>query len=328
MSRPKVKPLSPSGLRTIPLASRPSKVDVKSFGRPFDTGGSFARFLESLPGSLAAADFKALIEAMARARSRKRAILFGLGAHVIKVGLSPVLIDLMDRGWVSGLALNGACIVHDFEVAYAGRTSEDVAARIQGGRFGMARETGELLNRAINQGARDGLGLGESVGKMIAGSRFPHRKISLLGEAYRRGIPVTVHVAVGTDTIHFHPEASGAALGQTSLADFFLFCSMVKEIDRGGVYLNVGSAVVLPEVFLKAVTFVRNKGLRLEEFTTAVFDFSRQYRPAENVARRPLGGKSRGYYFVGHHEIMIPLLAAGLKSAGRGNPLRISPLPR
>jgi hypothetical protein len=315
MSRPKVKPLSPSGLKTYSLASRPSKVDVRSFGRAFDPKAPFSRFLESLPGILASADFRALVEAMARARRRRRAILFGLGAHVVKVGLNPVLIDLMDRGWVSGLALNGACIVHDFEVAFAGRTSEDVGARIQGGRFGMARETGELLNRAVSQGAREGIGLGEAVGKMIAGSRFPHRKMSLLGEAYRRGIPVTVHVAIGTDTIHFHPEASGAALGQTSLTDFFLFCSMVKDLDRGGVYLNVGSAVVLPEVFLKAVTFVRNKGFRLEEFTTAVFDFSRQYRPAENVARRPLGRKSKGFYFVGHHEIMIPLLAAGLKSS-------------
>jgi hypothetical protein len=314
MSRFKDKPLSPAGLKTYSLVSRPSKVDVKSFGRVFDPRGSFSRFLDSLPGILAAGDLKALIEAMAQARRRKRAILFGLGAHVIKVGLNPVLIDLMVQGWVSGLVLNGACIVHDFEIAYAGRTSEDVGSRIRGGRFGMARETGELLNTAIIQGAEDGLGLGEAVGKMIAGSRFPYKKMSLLGEAYRRGIPVTVHVALGTDTIHFHPKASGAALGQTSLTDFFLFCSLVRNLDRGGVFLNVGSAVILPEVFLKAVSFVRNKGLKLEEFTTAVFDFNRQYRPAENVVRRPLGRKSRGFYFVGHHEIMIPLLAAGLKS--------------
>jgi len=314
MSRFKDKPLSPAGLKTYSLISRPSKVEVKSFGRAFDPKDSFSRFMESLPGILAAANLKALIEAMAQARRRKRAIIFGLGAHVIKVGLNPVLIDLMARGWVNGLALNGACIVHDFEVAYAGRTSEDVGARIQGGRFGMARETGELLNAAVIRGADEGLGLGEAVGRMIAGSRFPHKKMSLLGEAYRLGIPVTVHVAIGTDTIHFHPKASGGALGQASLTDFFLFCSLVRNLDRGGVFLNVGSAVVLPEVFLKAVSFVRNKGFRLDEFTTAVFDFNRQYRPAENVARRPLGRKSRGYYFVGHHEIMIPLLAAGLKS--------------
>ena len=314
MSRYKEKPLSPAGLKTYPLHSRPSRVDVRSFARAFDPKDSFARFLDSLPGILAGADFKALVEALGRARRSGRAILFGLGAHVIKVGLNPVLIDLMDRGYVSGLALNGAGIIHDFEIALAGRTSEDVSLQMRSGRFGMARETGEMLNEAINRGDEDGLGLGEAVGRMVAASRFPHRRVSLLGEAYRRGIPVTVHVALGTDTIHFHPRVDGAAIGRTSLRDFFLFCSLVRKLDRGGVYLNVGSAVILPEVFLKAASFVRNKGTRLEGFSTAVFDFNRHYRPAENVARRPLGRKGRGFYFVGHHEIMIPLLAAALKA--------------
>jgi len=314
MSRYKDQPLSPEGLKTRSLRSRPSRVNVRNFARAYDPRKPFARFMDSLPDVLAAADLKALVGTLARARRTGRAILFGLGAHVIKVGLNPILIDLMDRGWVTGLALNGAGIIHDFEVAFAGRTSEDVAARVKGGRFGMARETGEMLNDAIRRGAEEGLGLGESVGRMIAASRFDHKKISLMGEAYRRRIPVTVHEAIGTDTIHFHPRVSGSALGQTSLTDFFLFCSLVRKLDRGGVYLNIGSAVILPEVFLKAASFVRNKGYRLDEFSTAVFDFNRHYRPAENVVRRPLGRSGRGYYFVGHHEIMIPLLAAALKA--------------
>ena len=319
MSRYKIQPLSPAGLKTYPLGSRPSKVDVRGFAKAYDPRGPFSKFLDSLPDFLAAGDLRSLVEAMDKARRGRRAILFGLGAHVIKVGLNPVLIDLMDRGWVSGLAFNGAGIIHDFEVAFAGRTSEDVTAQIKGGRFGMARETGELLNDAIRAGAEEGIGLGEAVGRMIASSRFPYKKMSLLAEAYRRRIPVTVHAAVGTDTIHFHPKSSGRALGQTSLTDFFLFCSMVTKLDGGGVYINLGSAVILPEIFLKATSFVRNKGFRLEGFTTAVFDFNRHYRPAENVARRPLGRKGRGFYFVGHHEIMVPLLAAALK-ARRGRP--------
>ncbi len=317
MSRYKDQPLSPAGLKTYPLRSRPSLVEVKQFAKPVEAKASFSRFFDSLPDILAGSDLKALVRAMARARKGKRGLLYGLGAHVIKVGLNPVLIDLMDGGWVSGLALNGAGIIHDFELSLAGRTSEDVSLQVRGGRFGMARETGEMLNEAINRGAREGLGLGESVGRLIAESRFPHRRLSLLGEAYRRRIPVTVHVAVGTDTIHFHPRVDGAALGQASLRDFFLFCSLVRKLDRGGVYLNLGSAVILPEVFLKAASFVRNKGYRLDGFTTAVFDFNRHYRPSENVVRRPLGRGGRGYYFVGHHELMIPLLAAALKAGGR-----------
>jgi hypothetical protein len=253
---------------------------------------------------------------MRAARKKKRAILFGLGAHVIKVGLSPVLIGLMKDGWVSGIALNGAGIIHDFEVAFCGRTSEDVARQIRSGDFGAARETGEMLNAAIRNGARRGRGLGAAVGEMIAASRFPFKQLSLLAAARELAIPVTVHVAIGTDTIHFHPQASGRALGQTSLADFFLFCSLVEGLEGGGVYLNIGSAVVLPEVFLKAVSYVRNQGRRLQDFTTAVFDFRRLYRPEQNVVCRPRGKKGRGFYFIGHHEILVPLMAAALGSGG------------
>jgi hypothetical protein len=291
---------------------------VSSFARPVGGTATVADFLASLPGFLAGGDFREFLGLAAAAKRRGRPVLFACGAHVIKVGLQPVLIDLMERGFVQGLALNGAGIIHDFEIAYAGRTSEDVAEEIRDGRFGAARETGEFLNRAIVDGARDGLGIGAAVGREIAGSRFPHRKLSLLAAGHRLGIPVTVHVAVGTDIIHFHPSADGAAIGEGSLRDFFSFASLVGDLE-GGVFINVGSAVLLPEVFLKAVAFVRNKGVRLERFTTAVFDFMLQYRPDRNVVRRPVGEKGRGFYFVGPHEIMIPLLAAGLKSVtGRG----------
>jgi hypothetical protein len=310
-----VRPLTPDGIQTYPLRSRPSKVGVADFAKPLPPGASMAELLASLPNFLAAADLRGFVEACRKARDRGKPLIWGMGGHVIKVGLSPVLIDLMRQGWVDGLAFNGAGIIHDFEIAFAGRTSEDVEARIQDGRFGMARETGELLNKAIREGAAGGLGLGEAVGRMIAGSKFPHRDLSLLGMAVKMKIPATVHVAVGTDIIHIHPQASGEAIGQTSLRDFFKLAGLVKEMNGGGIYLNVGSAVLLPEVFLKAVSLVRNKGHKLDGFSTAVFDFMRHYRPSENVTKRPLGTKGRGYYFVGPHEILIPLLAAALKDS-------------
>jgi hypothetical protein len=319
--RDQVKPnlLSAEGLRTYPLRGRRGKVDAGAFARPVPAGATLDAFLDSLPDVLASRDFRAFLGLVKKARRDGKPVLFGCGAHVIKVGLQPVLIDLMERGFVQGLALNGAGIVHDFEIAFAGRTSEDVGKGILDGRFGAARETGEYLNRAVREGVSEGLGLGAAVGRMIAGSRLPHRGLSLLAAGHRLGIPVTVHVAMGTDIIHFHPGADGAATGEGSLRDFFRFASLVGNLE-GGVYVNIGSAVILPEVFLKAVAFVRNKGVRLERMTTAVFDFNRHYRPEENVVRRPLGKKGRGFYFVGPHEIMIPLLAAGLKSGrcGRG----------
>lgn len=306
------KRLNPSGLKTYSLLSRKSKVDVKDFAKDYRPSSGFAEFLDSLPDILAGKDFKDFVALVRAAKTKKRAILFALGAHVIKVGLNPVIIRLMKEGWISGLALNGAGIIHDFEIAFAGKTSEDVAAQIKSGEFGMARETGELLNRAIKSGAEQGIGLGKAVGKMIAASDFPYKRLSLLAGSSELGIPVSVHVAVGTDTIHFHPEASGEAIGKTSLADFFLFCSLVEGLEGGGVFVNVGSAVILPEVFLKALSFVRNKGKALDNFSTAVFDFIHHYRPYQNVIQRAVGKKGRGFYFIGHHEIMIPLLAAAL----------------
>jgi len=314
MSKYKVKPAKPEQLSTYPLRSRPSKVSVETFGRACDPGETFKDFFDSLPDVLAAGDLKKLVSALHRAKENRKAVIFAMGAHVIKVGLAPVLIDLMKNGWISALALNGAGIIHDFEVAFAGRTSEDVEAQLKDGSFGMAEETGDYLNEAINIGARKGLGLGEAVGRMLVESDFPYREHSLLASAYALDIPVTVHVAVGTDIIHFHPKVRGDLLGQTTLQDFFLFCSLVEGLQGGGVYMNCGSAVILPEIFLKALSFARNRGAALEEFTTAVFDFNRHYRPWENVVKRPVGDKGKGYYFIGHHEIMIPLLAAALKA--------------
>lgn len=315
MSKYKVKPLSPGGLKTYSLQSRKDKVNINNFAQIMGAEKSFTRFVRSLPDILAGSDFKEFISVMGKAKKRNRAIIFGLGAHVIKVGLSPVIIDLMKEGWITALALNGAGIIHDFEIAFTGQTSEDVQLQLKNGHFGMAQETGQMLNDAINSGEEKGLGLGEAVGKMIATSDLPHKDMSLLSVAYNLNLPVTVHVAIGTDIIHFHPEVKGDAIGNASLKDFFLFCSLLEKLEDGGVFVNIGSAVILPEVFLKAISFVRNKGQLLENFSTAVFDFIHHYRPYENVVKRPHGKKGRGFYFIGHHEIMIPLLAVSLKSS-------------
>jgi deoxyhypusine synthase len=315
MSKYKVKPLSPGGLKTYSLQSRKDKVNINNFAQIMGAEKSFTRFVRSLPDILAGSDFKEFISVMGKAKKRNRAIIFGLGAHVIKVGLSPVIIDLMKEGWITALALNGAGIIHDFEIAFTGQTSEDVQLQLKNGQFGMAQETGQMLNDAINSGEEKGLGLGEAVGKMIATSDLPHKDMSLLSVAYNLNLPVTVHVAIGTDIIHFHPEVKGEAIGNASLKDFFLFCSLLEKLEDGGVFVNIGSAVILPEVFLKAISFVRNKGQLLENFSTAVFDFIHHYRPYENVVKRPHGKKGRGFYFIGHHEIMIPLLAVSLKSS-------------
>jgi hypothetical protein len=311
-SRYGVAPLDLSKLETYPLASRKSKVSAQQIGKPAEPGMSFREFWNRLPDVLAGRDLRELVSRMKRARENDRAILWGLGAHVIKVGLSPLLIDLMERGYVQGLALNGAGIIHDFEMALVGETSEEVAEGLGAGKFGMAEETGSLLNRAINEGVASGLGLGESVGAFLTELSPPHMKLSLLTNAYRQAIPVSVHVAVGTDIIHMHPQASGEAIGKGSLTDFRLFASVARGLDGGGVYLNFGSAVLLPEVFLKAVSVVRNLGYPLTDFSTANFDFIRHYRPRVNVVERPVTGTGRGFDFVGHHEILMPLLAAAL----------------
>jgi hypothetical protein len=308
------KPLPLEGVATYPLASRKSKVDRSAFARPHARGASLASFLDTLPSVLAGETLRALRDEILRARARRRPVLWGLGAHVVKVGLSPVLIDLMERGFVTGIALNGAGVVHDFEVAVTGRTSEDVAAGLGTGAFGMARETGEEVNRAIVQGDADGLGLGAAVGRHLS-TRRPrprHLDASLLAAAWRLGLPATVHVAIGTDTVHMHPACDPAAVGRSSHLDFRTFAGEVARLGGGGVYLNVGSAVVLPEVFLKAVTLARNLGHRVGDFATANLDFLQSYRPGVNVVERPVAGSGRGYRLTGHHEILVPLLAAAL----------------
>jgi hypothetical protein len=300
-----------SAIKTYPLGSRKSKANAADFASAFMPGSGVGGFVESLPGILAAGDFKAVVEAMTAARSANRGIAWGLGAHVLKTGLSPVLIDLMERGFISAIATNGAGVIHDFELALSGSTSEDVDEALGPGRFGMAEETGRLLNGAINEGVAKGLGLGQSVVEWIHRTQPAHANLSLLAAAGRLEIPVTVHVAIGTDIIHMHPAASGAALGEGSLRDFRYFVSNVGKLE-GGVYLNCGSAVVLPEVFLKAVALARNHGKSLAGLTTVNMDFVRMYRPQTNVVTRPVAGTGKGYSLVGHHEIMIPLLAAAL----------------
>jgi hypothetical protein len=298
-----------SDVRTYPLASRASKARADDFARCYVPGSGVPGLVESLPGILAAADFKAVVAALCRARAGEAGIVWGFGAHVVKTGLSPVLIDLMQRGFVSAMATNGAGVIHDFEIALSGGTSEDVEEALGPGRFGMAEETGRLLNEAINDGVRRGEGIGEAVGRHLLQSRAPHIALSVAANAQRLGIPLTVHVGIGTDTIHMHPAASGASLGEGSLRDFRRFVSNVAKLE-GGVYLNCGSAVILPEVFLKAVALVRNRGITLADLTTVNLDFVRLYRPQTNVVHRPTMGTGRGYNLVGHHELLIPLLAA------------------
>jgi hypothetical protein len=300
-----------SGVRTYPLADRASKVRHGDFARPCERTSSVEGLIGSLPNILAAADFRAVIQALRDARDTGRGIVWGLGAHVIKTGLGPVLIDLMERGFVSALALNGAGLIHDFEVALSGTTSEDVDAVLGPGQFGMAEETGRQLNDAITAGARIGLGLGQSAVEHLAATAPPFAHVSVLCAAARLSVPVTIHVALGTDIIHMHPAASGEAIGAASLRDFRYFTSFVAKLD-GGIYLNCGSAVMLPEVFLKAVALVRNRGISLQGLTTVNFDFIRQYRAETNVVRRPVAGIGKGYSLTGHHEIMLPLLAAAL----------------
>jgi hypothetical protein len=300
-----------SGVRTYPLASRRSKSNATDFARPAGPGQSVGALVESLPDILAGADFKAVIEALRVARQSDGGVIWGLGAHVIKTGVSPVLIDLMERGFVSALAINGAGVIHDFEIALSGATSEDVDEALGPGRFGMAEETATLLNGMIRDGVAQGMGIGRAVGTRLQDMRPPHAGLSLLVAAARLEIPVTVHVAIGTDIIHMHADADGAALGAGSLRDFRYFVSNVARLKRG-VYLNCGSAVVLPEVFLKAVALVRNAGISLEGLTTVNIDFLRMYRPHTNVVSRPVAGIGQGYSLVGHHEILIPLIAAAL----------------
>lgn len=304
-------PLDFSGLHTYSVHGRHSKVSVDDFAAPVYPGMTVRQLLAALPSQLAGVDFPDLVRRIGEAHRQHRPVILGMGAHVIKVGLNPILIDLMRRGIITALALNGAGIIHDTEIAMVGRTSEEVADVLGAGAFGAAQETGEVLNGAISAAAQQGIGIGQAVGEMLLTSGFPHNDKSLLAMAAQLKVPVTIHVAMGTDIIHIHPSADGAAIGQAGHHDFRVFCRLVSELE-GGVYLNVGSAVLLPEVFLKALTVVRNLGHQVKQFTTANFDFIRHYRPATNVVHRPTLEGGKGFHFTGHHELMLPLLAAAL----------------
>jgi hypothetical protein len=304
-------------VRTYPLVGRPSKVAAAALGRPFDPSSSLSRFLRTLPDILGARDLRAVARAIAERHRAGRLVVLGMGAHPIKVGLSPLIIDLMERGIVSAVAMNGACIIHDFELAFHGATSEDVAAALRTGSFGMAEETGRFLNQAI--GCHGGAGLGAAVGQAILAARLPHRRLSILAAGARLGVPVTVHVAIGTDIIHMHPAADGAAIGAASLADFHRLAGVTQHLHHG-VFINLGSAVIIPEVFLKALNLARNVGTRVAELVTLDMDFMRHYRPTVNVVQRPTQGDGQGYQLTGHHEIMFPLLCAAVQDALRARP--------
>ena len=321
MSIYSVQPITLGAVHTYPLASRKSKVSIRDFAKRPGANSSLTKFLDSLPNILAAEDLRNLLTAVHNARKQRKAILWGIGGHVIKVGLGPVLIDLLKRGFVSGIAMNGAALIHDFEIALAGNTSEDVEAGLGKGQFGMAEETGKYLNEIAKLSHRIRIGYGEAAGQFLSSGiiEVKHAASSVLVASYKHRIPVTIHLAIGTDIPHMHPAAYGAALGDATHHDFRLFCALVQQMHPGGVYLNWGSAVLLPEVFLKAVSVVRNLGVPLRPITTANFDFIQHYRPLQNVVKRPTASargqrveESRGYAITGHHELLLPLVAAAL----------------
>jgi len=307
----KFSPIDLSAVKTYNLSDRKSKVTAKEFAKTWQKGASYRTFLDKLPDILAGDQLKSVISAIVRAYRNNHTILFGMGAHVIKVGLNPIVIDLMERRLIAGVAMNGAGIIHDVELALVGRTSEDVAAALDDGSFGMARETCTFLSEAITSARDKSTGLGEAVGRTILEKQLPLMEKSILAAGARLGIPVTVHVAIGTDILHMHPGFDPQATGAATHLDFRLFSSIVATLEKG-VYLNVGSAVILPELFLKATTLVRNLGYTLEDFTTVNLDFIKHYRPLTNVVNRPTAKGGRGINLVGHHEILIPLIAAGI----------------
>lgn len=308
----KFSPIDPRRVVTYPLSQRKNRVVASVLGRPWRTGGSVREFFDSLPGTLAAAELREITQRIVAAVRAQRPVVLGMGAHPLKVGLSPLIVDLLERGLLSAVAMNGAGIIHDFELAFQGATSEDVAEALGDGSFGMARETGEFLNIAIRDGvAQPGVGIGRAVGERIHNAGLPYAHLSVLAACARLGVPACVHVAVGTDIIHMHPQVDGAALGEGSLRDFHLLSSIVAQLE-GGVFLNLGSAVILPEVFLKALSLARNLGYTVNTFTTVDLDFVRHYRPMVNVVTRPTLQGGRGFHLTGHHEILFPLLCAAV----------------
>jgi hypothetical protein len=306
------QPLELKGIKTSSLQKRKSKVGIDSFASPLPPGSPFKEFLPSLPKILAAADFQKIVSHIVKSVKGDRMVLLGMGAHPIKVGLNPIIINLMERGVIRGLALNGAGIVHDVEIAMAGRTSEEVEEGLGRGAFGVTKETAEFINSALQAGHQEGWGIGEAIGRALQKEEeFPYREMSICAAACRLEIPLTVHVAIGTDVIHIHPSTDGAIIGEMTYRDFRLFAALVASLE-GGIYINAGSAVIMPEVFLKALSAARNLGHRVEDFVTLNMDFIQHYRPTQNVVRRPTIQGGKGYALTGHHEIMLPLLAAAI----------------
>lgn len=302
-------------IATYSLKGRASKVEIKDFAHKIDkqTAQAMSKWFEALPSILAADQLRDLVVEMKAAKKAGKPIIWGMGSHVIKTGLAPILIDLMDEGFITGIAFNGSALIHDFETAFAGKTSEDVDSVLGEGQFGMAQETGDFVNQAISEGVAAGQGLGEALGAHIAASKYQYKDLSLFAQAYKRKLPATVHVAIGTDIIHMHPKCDAAALGLGSHRDFMKFAEQVASLE-GGVYINFGSAVILPEVFLKSITLVRNLKFKVDKICTANFDFIQAYRERVNVVQRPTSNGGRGFSFTGHHEILLPLLAAALKA--------------
>ena len=313
MKKP-LKPVDMSSVKTYPLQNRVNKVSIHDFATLPESEIDLSPFLTNLPNILKGQDFLALVDAIVVAHQKKKPVIVMMGGHVIKCGLSPLLIDLAKLGVITGFAFNGASSIHDFEIALIGETSEDVAAYLQNGQFGMWEETGQLMNAAIQHAANTNIGMGEALGRKLIAMDAPYNAYSLLAAGIQYNVPITVHVAIGTDIIHQHPSANGAAIGAASFTDFRLLTALVAALEGGGVVLNLGSAVILPEVFLKALTIARNLGHTVSHFTAADFDMNQQYRPVENVVKRPTEMGGKGYTFTGHHELMIPLLVQAIKS--------------
>jgi len=295
------------------VKKRYSKVNRADFAKVPVRGSSFTKFFDSLPNILKAKDIRAVVNSIVSARKKKKAVIFMAGAHVIKCGLNPILIELIKKKVITCICLNGAGIIHDFELAFQGKTSEDVAENLKNGSFGMGRETAEFINLAVKEGVAEGLGLGYAVASRISTTKLVHKDLSLLYNAYKYNVPVCVAVAIGTDIIHQHPSFDAALTGEGSLRDFRKLTEQVIKINQGGVVLNFGSAVILPEVFLKALNLARNLGFQVKDFTTANFDMIYHYRPTQNVCLRPVMSGGNSYYIIGHHEIMLPLLAQAIR---------------
>jgi len=306
------QPLELKGIKASSLKERKSKVGVDFFASPLRPASSFKEFLHSLPKILAAEDFQKVVSRIVEAVRGDKMVLLGMGAHPIKVGLNPIIINLMERGIIRGLALNGAGVVHDVEIALAGKTSEEVEESLGTGAFGVTKETAELINNALQAGHKEGWGFGEAMGRALQEeSELKHREMSLCAAAFRLDIPLTVHVAIGTDVVHIHPSTDGAIVGELTYRDFRLFAALVSSLE-GGIYINLGSAVIMPEVFLKALSAARNLGHRVTDFSTLNMDFIQHYRPTKNVVCRPTIQGGNGFALTGHHEIMFPLLAAAV----------------